>query len=85
MTDHFTEARQRTSLLTTGLTTVHGADPAVVAELIMAVRHQCAEEIRADAAYRADLSNRERWALEDLSGRMDPLRYDPQTKTWKVK
>lgn len=63
-----------------------GARSAEVTALMMAVRHQAAEEVRRDLVaipHRVPVAVSV--ALASMTGNLDPYRYDTEAKVWKVK
>lgn len=56
-----------------------------VNRLIMAVRHQVAEEIRDQIMTRKPLTRIEGQVLSDVSAIVDPYRLDPVTRKWVIR
>lgn len=87
VTDHLQDAKDKVTEAFELLNRQYGIRAQDVAFLIFAVRHQVAEEIRTEAE---DPETRYAgWptlsALQDLSGQIDPYRFDPTTGQWGIK
>lgn len=84
MADHLQDARNRV-VVAANNTVRHGGVPSDVSALVLAVRHQVAEEIRRDIQDLRGVSRPAFIDLVNMVSNIDPYRIDPTTNEWIIK